>query len=321
MTSAAHSPITHLEVHGDVPEGLSGSLIAVGASAAHAVDLGAGQAASYRSRSLPVDRGRHPRLATELVVFGQSILVFERGSRAFELSPDLEQLRQVDVAGQGRGLAAVAMRSAFTDDLHVVTAARYGTQSHVVVSADAFTRTDRPIFGGTGRVKAIAITQNCVVFAADGSVGLIARDGGDRITWIATNAEAPRLARADDVDGVTTLVTFTPARERWTLDATLSTFTREVLETPTHVDANMRRTDPEHLVFVADDSRRHQPNGGWLVGFAHPLSADGAEVVVYDAADITRGAIATVDIPRPIPRRLNAAWFTTSINTNNSKGH
>jgi carotenoid cleavage dioxygenase-like enzyme len=51
---------------------------------------------------------------------------------------------------------------------------------------------------------------------------------------------------------------------------------------------------------------------GWLVGFVHHASGDETDLVVLDAADITRPAIATVTIPRHIPRRLRSTWITST---------
>jgi carotenoid cleavage dioxygenase-like enzyme len=83
-------------------------------------------------------------VASNIVVFGGSILALGDGSLAYELTSDLDTLRRVDLAGQSRGLSAYPKRDPVTGDLHVLAIAANGAHSHVVVSSGAFTRTSRP---------------------------------------------------------------------------------------------------------------------------------------------------------------------------------
>ena len=67
------------------------------------------------------------------------------------------------------------------------------------------------------------------------------------------------------------------------------------------------------LDFVADPSRQCDADGGWLVGFLHNASRDHTDVVVLDAADLNRPAIATVRIPRRIARGHHSTWIPSTI--------
>ena len=145
-----------LDVLGTIPPGLSGRLLGIGPGrdgVVTSIRLHAGQAGEYRSQQV-----RTAAAVRNVVVFGDSILVFGDDSPAHELSPDLGTLRRVDLAGQTRDLAAFPKLDPATGDLHLIARADGGTQAHVVVSAGALTRRNRPILDAPNRIRHLALT-------------------------------------------------------------------------------------------------------------------------------------------------------------------
>ena len=173
--------------------------------------------------------------------------------------------------------------------------------------------------------------------------------------WVRTGIDAPYLVHAHDVGESTVIYAVTPSLERWTLDPASATVQRELLdpiprlfartndrpfEVPrflwTTGDGTADKHDlatsrcvrhvfgprrlPGDLVFVADAPRSGDADGGWLVGFVHHASGSGTDLVVLDAADLARPAIATVHIPRRIPRGLHSTWIPTTPPTNHNEG-
>lgn len=63
------------------------------------------------------------------------------------------------------------------------------------------------------------------------------------------------------------------------------------------------------FVFVSDTARPGDLHGGWLVGFVHDASSATTELRVIDANRTEAPAVATVRLPRPIPRRLRCTWI------------
>jgi 8'-apo-carotenoid 13,14-cleaving dioxygenase len=284
-------------------------------------------------------------VAGNIVAVGGSILALGDGSLAYELTADLDTLRRVDLAGQSRGLAAFPKRDPVTGDLHILAIAATGAQAYVVVSCGALTRTSRSIAGAPERIKDLAITRDSVVFAADGFVGVTSRDGEAHTRWIATGVAAPYLVHAHDVGDTVVVHAVTPSLERWTIHAASATLHREVLDqTPrqfgrtndqpivtvprflwTTGDGTVDKHDlakgsyvshifrpnrrPGDFVFIADATRHSDTDGGWLVGFVHHPAGDDTDLIVLDAADIARPAIATVRIPHRIPRGLHSTWI------------
>jgi carotenoid cleavage dioxygenase len=302
-----------------------------------------------RMDSTPGPRNTGPDIvASNVVAFGGAILALGDGSLAYELTRDLDTLRRVDLAGQSRGLAAFPKRDPATGDLHVLAAAATGAQEHVVVSSGALTRRSRPVAGVPGRIKDLAVTRDRVLFVADGFFGVTANDGEAHTTWIATGVDAPLLVHAHDAGETVVVLAVTPSLERWTLHAASATVHRDVLDpTPrrfartadhradvaprflwTTRDATADKHDltttrsvshnfrpdrrPGDLVFVADAARVSEADGGWLVGFVHHASRNETDLVVLDAADIARPAIAAVRIPRRIPRGLHSTWIPST---------
>ncbi|HEY4607998.1 MAG TPA: carotenoid oxygenase family protein [Ilumatobacteraceae bacterium] len=340
--------IHDLTVHGELPAALSGRLLSIGpassggadTSVIHCVQLDAGRAVSYESRSVITD----DVAASNLIVFGGSVLALGDGSPAYEVSFDLATVRRVDLAGQSRNLRADATRDPLTGDVHVLADAADGRQAHVVVSAGAFTRTSREICHAGAAIKELAITPDCAVFVADGFVGVAPRSGNSDIVWIATGVSAPALVHADDADDAVVVYAVTPALEKWMVSLSPTRLHREVLDPrPRHfahaTDRTLERrprylwstgdgsvdmhdlvtgrrsnhdfesgSHPGDLVFVADSDRAGDEDGGWLVGVVYHVSGDVTDVVVLDAADIAHTALATIRIPRHTPRMLRSTW-------------
>jgi 8'-apo-carotenoid 13,14-cleaving dioxygenase len=376
--------IVGLKVQGTLPAGLSGRMLAIGPDIDHPLEAGsletgdriihsvhlhAGRAVSYRNQWVKTDAVAHRRgvalppeprksgadiVAGNIVGFGGSILALGDGSLAYELTPDLDTVRRVDLAGQSRGLAPYPKRDPLTGALHVLTATGTSEQAHVVVSSAAFTRTSRTILGAPNPIKDLAITTDRVVFVGDGFVGVMSRDGGAHPMWVPTNVHAPYLVHAHDDGGAVIVYSLTPSLERWTLHATSTTVHCETLDpaphrfahcsdrsvgepplflwtavdgtafkhdltTATHIDHSFdpHRT-PGDLVFVADASRSGDEDGGWLVGFVHRASDDQTDLVLLDAANIAAPAIATVTIPRGVPHVHHSTWVPSAHATGNS---
>ena len=259
---------------------------------------------------LGIERSPGPRtgcpdiIADSLVVFGGSILALGNGSLAYELTPDLDTVRRVDLAGQTRGLTGFPKIEPATGDLHLLTAASAGVQDHVVVSAGALTRTSRTITAAPAPVNDLAITCDRVVFVGNGFVGVTSRAPQANTTWLPTGADAARLVRAHDDGDTVIVIALTPSLERWSLTPAPSpTVTRELLD-PT----------PQHHVTTAGRS-----DGGWLVGHVHDASMDQTDLVVRDASDITLTPVATVRIPGRVPRRIHTTWIPDTQPKNNER--
>jgi carotenoid cleavage dioxygenase-like enzyme len=314
--------VAGLTVAGGFPDGPSGRLLGIGPDAngdgvIHCIDVHAGRNIAYRrswvntdavAQRLGIDRSPGPRngspdiIADNIVVFAGSILAHGDGSLAYELTPDLDTVRRVDLAGQTRGLTGFPKIEAATGDLHLLTVATAGAQDHVVVSAGAQTRTTRTITAAPARVEDLAITRDQVVYVANGFIGVTNRAREANTTWLPTGVDAPRLVNAHDDGDTVVVLALTPSLERWTLAPASSTpVAREVL-------------DPTPQQFVA--TARLGP-GGWLVGYVHDPSTDRTDIVVRDAADITLPTVATVRIPGRIPRGLHATWIPDQQTSNN----
>jgi carotenoid cleavage dioxygenase-like enzyme len=312
--------VAGLTVASGFPVVVSGRLLCIGPDAngdgvIHCIDIRAGRSIAYRrswvnsdvvADRLGIDRSPGPRnggpdiLADNIVVFAGSILAHGEGSLAYELTPELDTLRRVDLAGQTRGLTGFAKLDPATGDLHLLTVASAGVQDHVVVSASALTRTTRTITAAPAPVNDLAITADRVVFVANGFVGVTSRAREANITWLPTGADAARLVNAHDDGDTVVVLALTPSLERWTLTpASSPVAAREVL-------------DPAPHQYVT--AGPHQ--SGWLVGHVHDESTGLTELVVRDAADIALPAVATVRIPGRIPRGLHATWIAAPQDTN-----
>lgn len=332
-------------VRGALPDAMSGWLLGVQRGVVHAVRLDGGRMPVYRSHRLrPATRTPGP--ASEIIVFGGSILVLGDGSPTHRLSADLGTLTAVDLAGRSRRLVGRPKRDPDTGDLHLLATAPDGSQEHVVVSSGALMRRSRPIVDPPARVEDLAIAGDRLLLASAGHLGLGSRDLVAPVRWIATGGGAPSLVHARPTDETVVVYTTTPALERWTIDPTSSRMRREVLEpTPrrfartNHGGGTARpllwtigdramvahdlvtghrsrrrfgRRQPGDFAFVAGPAEPVDSAAGWLVGFVHDASAADAELVVLDAADLSRPAVAAFGIPGPIPADLRTAWIPDS---------
>jgi carotenoid cleavage dioxygenase-like enzyme len=226
--------------------------------------------------------------------------------------------------------------------LHLIARDTDGVQAHVVVSVGALTRRSRPVLDTPSRIKGLALSCDHAVFVADGFVGVASRDGEARTSWVATGVAAPHPVHAHDAGDAVVLLAVTPSLERWTLHPDSGTIAREVLDATsrrfTHLrvggvdgaprwvwttgDETIARHDlvdtrrvqqsfepnvPGDFVVVPDPAGQRDADCAWFVGFVHDTSGS-TELRVIDAADIAGPAIATVPIPRPIPRGFRCTW-------------
>jgi carotenoid cleavage dioxygenase-like enzyme len=335
-------------VRAGLPDGVSGRLLGVHGDVVHSVQLDHGRELRYRShRAQP--ESRTDCAARDIIVFGGAILVFRHGSLAHQLSSNLDTLTPVDLAGQSRPLSACPRRDHINGDLHLLATAPDGSQVHVVVSSGAFTRRNRPINDPPNRIRDVAIAGDHVLFASDGFLGIGSCDLEIGVRWIPTGVEAPALVHAHSTDDTVVAIAVTPSLERWEIRPASLSVHRQVLDptpqrfgrthhvhdtarqllwtigdrtadtydlaTGRHVHLHFDHGHPGDLVFVADPARSHDAHGGWLVGFVHDASRRDAELVVLDAADISRPAVAAARVPQPIPGDLHIAWIPEPANS------
>lgn len=332
---------TNLDVRGAVPPGLSGRLVGIGRDGVvHSVLVGDGQL-SYSGRHIRMEANVH-----NLVAFGGSMLVFGDDSPAYELKPEVDTLRRVDLAGHRRSLAAYPKHDPATGELHLIARDTDGFQTYTVVSAGALTRRSRPLLDTPDRIHDLALSREHVVLVAEGFVGVAPRRGELRTAWIATGVAAPHPVHAFDTGGTVVVLALTPLLEQWTLhpgggiqrealDPTPRRFAHcgndsadgappclwttgngtighHQLVSGRHVHYSLRPDVPGDLVFATDATRGSSADGGWLVGFVHNSSDVRTELHVIDAAEIVGPAIAVAPIPRPVPLGLRCTWIPTT---------
>lgn len=333
---AAETTRQGLTVRGALPDAVSGCLLGIHGDVVHLVQLHQGGELSYRTHRVQA----HTR-TTDVMVFGGSILAFGRGSLAHHFSPDLDVLNPVDLAGQSRRLSSCPKRDEATGDLHLLAAAPDGSQAHVVVSSGALTRRSRSIIDAPNPVDELAIAGDHIVFASRGFIGIGSRDLESRMRWIPTGVDDPAFVHAHSAGATVVVHAVTPSLERWTIHLASSSVHREVLDpahqrfvrithvsemsrqllwtvgdraadtydllTGRHVHRSFGQRRPGDLVFVADPAR--PSDDGWLVGFVHDEPGLAADLVILDAADISRPAVAVAHIPRPVPVDLHTTWI------------
>lgn len=331
-----------LDVRGTVPPGLSGRLVGIDRDGiVHSVRVGGGRV-SYSGRRFRTESDVH-----NLVAFGGSTLVFGDESPAYELRPESDTLRRVDLAGHGRSIAAHPKQDPVTGELHLIAHDTAGLQAYVVVSAGALTRHSRSLLDTPAPVHDLALSSEHAVLVADGFVGVAPREGDLRMTWIATGTAAAHPVHAYESHDIVVVLALTPLLERWTLHPHAENIQREVLDsTPRHfahggnqgadgaqrclwttgdrgvsqhelfsarhVHRNLSPDVPGDLLFVTDATRESDADGGWLVGFVHRSSGAETELYVIDAADIVGPAIATAPISRLVPRGLRCTWIPST---------
>jgi carotenoid cleavage dioxygenase len=346
--AADETTITNLRVSGRLPAGLCGQFVQIGPNPiegmAHTVTIDARRAVAYRNRWIATVGD--DVVTAYLAAFGRSILAFGDGVLAYELSPRLDTVGPVDLAGARRSLAAHAKFDPHTGELHLFTFGASPPQLHVAVSRGRLTRTVRSLDDAPGRIRQLELTRDDIVLMADGFVGAIGRAGlNTRTTWFEVDTEACHIASAY-AHGETIVVHATgPSLVRWTLDRRTATAHREVIDARFHTFSTSNRQQPDaaqrflwtvgaatahkhdlltgtrrshdfgdgrilgELVFVADGDRRRTEDAGWLVGFVRDEASDQAEFVVLDAEAIERPAVATVPIPRPIANGASGIWI------------
>jgi carotenoid cleavage dioxygenase len=65
---------------------------------------------------------------------------------------------------------------------------------------------------------------------------------------------------------------------------------------------------PGEAAFVPAD---HRPNGpGWLMTFVYDATTDRSDLVILDAQDLTRPAVATIHLPRRVPFGFHGNWLS-----------
>jgi carotenoid cleavage dioxygenase len=328
-----------LDVHGTIPTGLSGRLVGIGRdSIAHSLQMHGGRA-SYRCGHFGTNAVVH-----QLIAFGESILAFGDGSLSYELSAELHALRRVDLAGQGRALAAHPTHDPVTGELHLIARAADGVHAHVVVSAGALTRRSRSIGDIPSSIKGLALTRGHLVFVTDGFIGVAPRDGEARTTWIATGVAAPYPVHAHDAGDAVELLVLTPSLERWMLHPAAGSVERKVLDgaprsvahvntanvaaaprwvwsaggetmsrhdlvAACHTHRGLRSRVLSDFVVVPDPTRLDDTAAGLLHAFIHDPFGTTTDLCVIDASDITAPAMATIRIPRPISRGFRCTWI------------
>ena len=217
------------------------------------------------------------------------------------------------------------------------------------MSRGALTRTIRSIDDAPRRIRQLELTRDDVVLVADGFVGVTARASvNTKAIWFEIDTEARHIAGAYAHGETVIVYAIGPSLVRWTLDRRAATAHCEVLEATLHTSATTNRRPPgtpprflwtvgagtahKHdlftgghrghdfgddrtpgeLVFIADPDRSTTEDGGWLVGFVHDDARDQAEFVVLDAEAIERPAVATVHIPRRVPKGAHGTWISAT---------
>lgn len=327
---------------GHLPEAVAGRLLGVHGGVLYSVHVHHGQRWPYRSHLILPD-GSAGHAADELAVVGGSILAFGHETLAQQLSPDLDELTPVDLAGRSRRIVACPRRDPLNGDVHLIATEPDGSQAHVVVSSGAHTRCNRPIVDPPNQVRNLAIAADHVLFAADGFLGIGARDLETDVHWITTGLGSSELVHAHAGNDAIVVVILTPSLERWVIPLESMSIDRELLDptpprlarahhpigsaqpflwtigdrnvhtydlsTGRHVDRSFGGGQPSDLAFVVDPAHPRHTAGGWLVGFVHDVSDRSTELVLLDVADIARPGVVTDRIPALIPRDLRVAWI------------
>ena len=338
-----------LAIRGAVPLGLSGRLVGIGRDGfVHSLHLDGGRV-SYLARNTGMGA------AVEcLVTFDGTILAFGDDSSVRQLSLDAGTLRRVDLAGRGRTVASCPQLDPATGELHFIARDGAGAQLHHVVPAGALTRRSRLIVDAGAWIQGLAIGRDHVVFVADGVAGVAPRSGEVRTTWVPTGVAAPRPVHTHRAGDTIVLLALTPSLERWILHPDRRIVEREVIDPtarrfarlcdggsdgaplrvwttgdetidshdlvgPRHSRHSLLPRQPGDFVIVPDAVRRDDIDSGWFVGLVDDPSTSTTDLRVSDATDIAE-AIATIRLPRPIPRGLRCTWMpaTSELATHHS---
>jgi carotenoid cleavage dioxygenase-like enzyme len=335
--------VEDVEVRGTIPPAMSGCLLAFGDGLVHAVRLRGGRVVGSRRARLPASAGRSAS-SSGVWVFGGRVLVFTDGALAHQLDPDLETSWVVDLAGRSRRLITHPRLDPANGDLHLVATAPDGSYLHAVVPAGSLTRRSRSITDAPSRPVELAVTRDHVLFLCDGFVGVTGHDPEAGVDWIATGVRAPAPVHARDADQCTVLLAVTSSLEQWNVDVGAGLVERHVIDPgrcrsagildravgrPPRVvwtvgehsaDMYELRTGhrtrhdfgtgrPGDLVFVPDETRAHDPHGGWIAGLVDRGSGAGTDLVVLDASDLDRPAVASVRVSELGSPGCRGAWL------------
>jgi carotenoid cleavage dioxygenase-like enzyme len=66
---------------------------------------------------------------------------------------------------------------------------------------------------------------------------------------------------------------------------------------------------PGEFLFVADPTRAHAEDGGWLLGLVHDDAQGRTSLIILDAQDVTAPAMAQVHLPRRVPYGFHGTWI------------
>lgn len=147
----------------------------------HILTFGARGLLTWRTRRLRTDVA-----ITGLIPFGDMVLACGADGAAYDLGPNLDDLRAVDLAGRGRTSTVLPQIDAATGELHLITD-EDGVQSHVVIARRALTRRSRVLQHVPVRVMHLRLAPDHLVLIADGCIGTVPRDGEARATWVHTS--------------------------------------------------------------------------------------------------------------------------------------
>jgi carotenoid cleavage dioxygenase len=306
-----------------------------------------GRATSYRNRRVTTDDAHAS--SSSLVEFSGRTFSLSDGSLAYELAANLETVGPADLAGGTRGVGAHPKLDRVSGELYLISSPGDAASLIHVISPGGMTRRTRSIDNAPGPVRDLALTTRHIVVVADGAIGMVDRHDTESFSWHTIDSTAPvRVVSAHDGDTLVMYVT-TPALERWSLHRDQREVRRTVIDpTPQsagrinetrsglphrylysvagqavvkhdlldggrtgHNVANDRR--PGEFLFVVDPHRDFREDGGWLLGLVHDDIPRATSLVVLDAAAPESLPIATVRLPRPLPRELHGLWSPTHL--------
>jgi hypothetical protein len=276
--------------------------------------------------------------------FGGSLFALGVDALAHELDAPLDRSRPVDLAGARRRLVAARVEPG-TGDLHLLTTPSRPPQLHVVVPRGGMTRTIRSIEDAPAPLRDVVPTQDGAVLVADGWIGVTGLGrAGVRHRWYELESTDHRIATVRAEGGTVVAHAIGSSLVRWVADRELGTLRVETLDAAPHTFAasspHPNGTEPQFLwsvgsgmvhrhdllsgsrrshdfagavapgvvVFVADPERRRSEAGGWLLTVVSDPGTGRTELVVLDADDVERPALAAVAIPREMAGATHATW-------------
>ncbi|MFZ9157822.1 MAG: carotenoid oxygenase family protein, partial [Ilumatobacteraceae bacterium] len=69
---------------------------------------------------------------------------------------------------------------------------------------------------------------------------------------------------------------------------------------------------PGEFVFV-QDSESAGEDEGWAMGFVHDESTNRTDLVILDASDLSKPAVARVHLPQRVPYGFHGSWVDDSM--------